>query len=241
MSKLFISDLHLDPSRPAATAAFLAFLAGPCREARALYILGDLFEVWIGDDDDNPHHARVREALLALTSAGVPCAFIHGNRDFLIGVDFSATTGVELLAESTVIDLDGEPTLIMHGDSLCTHDTAYQRLRRFTHNQRVQSLLLALPLGLRRRIARWARQKSQAAQAGLPPAITDVSQDSVLAAMREAGVSRLIHGHTHRPAVHQFVLDGRPARRIVLGDWYEQGSVLRCANGECRLEALSFG
>ena len=228
MTTLFISDLHLDGSRPETTAQFLKFLAEEARGAAALYILGDFFEVWIGDDDDDPHHARVMDGLRTLTAAGVPVFLMHGNRDFLIGERFAGRTGVKLLSDPALVDLDGKPTLLMHGDTLCTDDLQYQRARRFMRNGLVQGVYLALPLSLRRRIAAYARAKSQKDTAAKASYIMDVNQDTVESVMAQHGVTRLIHGHTHRPAIHRFKgADGKAMERIVLGDWYEQSSILR--------------
>ncbi|MCC5795397.1 MAG: UDP-2,3-diacylglucosamine diphosphatase [Chromatiales bacterium] len=238
MTTLFVSDLHLDATRPAATQSFLELLAGECRQADALYILGDLFEAWIGDDDPDPHHREVIRALRALTDAGVPCAFVHGNRDFLVGRRFSTETGVHLLAEGSVIDLYGRPVLLMHGDSLCTDDIAYQRLRHIVRQRWLQRLLLTLPVNTRRKIALWARGRSQQAQSAQAPEIMDVNQDAVADALREAGVRHLVHGHTHRPAVHHFELDGKLAERWVLGDWYDQPQILRSSPSGWALSPL---
>lgn len=238
MTTLFISDLHLDPERPEITRLFLDFLAGEARRAEALYILGDLFEAWIGDDDDDPHHARVTAGLRALAEAGVPVRVMHGNRDFLLGADFAARSACRLLPEHELIELYGEPTLLLHGDTLCTDDTAYQQFRAQVRSPAWQQAFLAKPLAERRAFAAQARRESRLAQSRLDQAIMDVNPEAVKKVMREHGVRRLIHGHTHRPAVHEFELDGAPATRIVLGDWYEQGSVLRCDADGCRLESL---
>lgn len=227
MTTLFISDLHLDGSRPETTELFLEFLEEEAAEASALYILGDFFEVWIGDDDDDLHHVQVMAGLKALSSSGVPVHLMHGNRDFLIGKRFAERTGVKLLADPTVIDLGG-PTLLMHGDTLCTDDLQYQKARRFLRNRLVQGIYLALPLSLRRRIAAYARAKSKTDTAAKASYIMDVNQQAVEEAMRQHGVTRLIHGHTHRPAIHRFKSkDGKAMERIVLGDWYDQSSILR--------------
>ena len=228
MTTLFISDLHLDGSRPEITGLFQEFLEEEAAKASALYILGDFFEVWIGDDDDDLHHAQVTAGLKTLTSAGVPVYLMHGNRDFLIGRRFAERTGVKLLADPTVIDLGGSPTLLMHGDTLCTDDLQYQKARRFLRNRMVQGIYLALPLSLRRRIAAYARAKSKTDTAAKASYIMDVNQQAVESVMAQHGVTRLIHGHTHRPAVHCFKsVDGKDMERIVLGDWYEQSSILR--------------
>jgi UDP-2,3-diacylglucosamine hydrolase len=240
MSLLFVSDLHLHPSRPRITRLFLEFLAGEARTASHLYILGDLFEAWIGDDDPEPHYREVQEALRELTRAGVRCSFVHGNRDFLVGARFCARTGVELLPDRSIAEVGGQPALLMHGDALCTDDRAYQRLRRVTASPVARRLMLALPLALRRRLAGWARQQSRAAQQDKPAAIMDVNPQAVAQALRGAGVTRLIHGHTHRPAIHRFTLDSQPAERIVLGDWYTQGSVLRIRDAGFELATLAL-
>lgn len=238
MATLFISDLHLDPQRPAITTLFLDFLKRRAAKAEALYILGDLFEAWIGDDDDAQLGREVASALSDLTAQGVAVYLVHGNRDFLLGERFAASSGVQLLPETTVIDLYGTPTLIMHGDTLCTDDVAYQAFRAQVRSPQWQSQLLTRPLAERRQIARQLREGSQQATRQKASEITDVNPDAVVRTMREHGVYRLIHGHTHRPATHELLIDGRPAQRIVLGDWYEQGSVLSCDTGGCRLEGL---
>jgi UDP-2,3-diacylglucosamine hydrolase len=238
MATLFISDLHLDERRPAITALFLDWLRTRVPAAEALYILGDLFEVWIGDDDDGALGITVVGALRALVERGVPVFFLHGNRDFLLGKDFAAASGIQLLPESRVIDLYGTPTLLMHGDTLCTDDVKYQAFRAQVRSPQWQASTLAKPLSLRRMLARQLRDESQQATADKPPDIMDVNQEAVLDALRAHGVRHLIHGHTHRPAIHEFEFDAEPARRIVLGDWYVQGSVLVCDAGGCRLEKL---
>lgn len=226
MTTLFISDLHLDGSRPAVTRLFFSFLEGEARTADALYILGDLFEAWIGDDDDDTHHQAVL-ARLQDFALSVPLAIMHGNRDFLLGERFARTTGCRLMAEAEVVDLYGAPTLLMHGDQLCTDDADYQSFRVLSRDPQWQQGMLAKPLAERRAIARQARDRSTIENAMKSEAIMDVNADAVADALRSHGVRRMIHGHTHRPAVHEFELDGAPATRIVLGDWYDQGSVLR--------------
>jgi UDP-2,3-diacylglucosamine hydrolase len=230
VTTLFISDTHLDGARPDITAQFLEFLAVEARAAQRLYILGDLFETWIGDDDPDPDKTRVRSALQALTSHGIPCFFMHGNRDFLLGRRFEQMTGATLIADGTVIDLYGRRVLLMHGDTLCIDDHAYQRLRRIVHNPLVQWGLRRLSLAQRQRLAAKMREGSKAhieAADKSAPYIMDVNQQAVIETMRRHQVDCLIHGHTHRPAIHDLTVDDRPATRIVLGDWYEQGSVLR--------------
>lgn len=238
---LFISDLHLDPARPMATRAFLRFLAGAAREAGHLYILGDLFEFWIGDDEEQPPAAEVGAALAAFTGAGHRCSIMRGNRDFLLGQRFAAMTGVELLADPSAITLGNERILLMHGDLLCTDDQAYQRYRRRVHDPRLQRLFLALPRSWRRAVGAAGRRRSRSYAQDRPAEIMDVNQAAVSAAMRQAGVLHLIHGHTHRPAIHSFMLDGRPANRSVLGAWDEQGSVLTWTPDGPVLASLPFG
>jgi len=235
---LFIADLHLDPARPAITDLFLDFLATEARAASALYILGDLFEAWIGDDDDAPHHRPVVAALRDLSTQDTAVHVAHGNRDFLLGAGFAAASGAQLLGEQTVIDLFGTPTLLMHGDTLCTDDTAYLAFRAQVRDPDWQHEFLATPLAERRQIAQGLRERSAASTRDKPAEIMDVNAAAVAQTMRAAGVHQLIHGHTHRPAIHEFELDGEPARRIVLGDWYTQGSVLRCSAEGCVLESL---
>jgi len=230
VTTLFISDLHLDGTRPDITAQFLDFLEREAQAAEALYILGDLFEAWIGDDDPDPDKRRVIHGLRAVTRAGVKSFLIHGNRDFLIGSRFCHETGVELLHDGTVIDLYGRRVLLMHGDLLCIDDHSYQRLRRIVRNPIVQFVMRRLTLRQRQKLAERMREGSKEHIKSMDiaaPQIMDVNQDEVRRTMERFGVDCIIHGHTHRPAVHELQVDGKPALRIVLGDWYEQGSVLR--------------
>ncbi|HET7921908.1 MAG TPA: UDP-2,3-diacylglucosamine diphosphatase [Gammaproteobacteria bacterium] len=236
MATLFISDLHLDAARPHITSLFLDLLAGAARRAESLYILGDFFEAWIGDDDPDPHPARVMAALADYHALGIPVYFMHGNRDFLIGSGFADKTGCQLLHEPTVLDLHGTPTLLLHGDSLCTDDAAYQQFRSMVRNPDWQRAFLAKPLTERRALAAQARAESRAQTAAKAADIMDANQDAVEDILRKYGVNRLIHGHTHRPAVHRFVSDGQPRTRIVLGDWYEQRSLLWVDADGVRLE-----
>lgn len=240
MTPLFISDLHLDASRPAATDCFLRFLAGPAGDARSLFILGDLFEAWTGDDAADHHDRTVISALRNYTKSGSRCSFLRGNRDFLVGGQFAAETGCTLLPDEALVEINGEMVLLMHGDTLCTADKSYQRYRRIVHTPSIQRLFLLLPTGLRASVAAYARRRSMQANAGKSPDIMDVSTTSVSAALKRHGVNVLVHGHTHRPAVHSLEVEGRPARRIVLGDWYEQGSFLRWPATGPELATLSF-
>ena len=224
---LFISDVHLSDDDPGMLALFLGFLAHRARGAGALYILGDLFDAWIGDDDDRPAHQAIARALRALTDGGTTCALMHGNRDFLIGRRFARAAGCRLLRDPTRILLGGEPVLLMHGDLLCTDDIPYQRFRRRVRNPIVQRLFLFKRLAARRQIAADYRAKSTAATAEKQQDIMDVNPAEVARRMRRAKVQRLVHGHTHRPADHDLTLGHRRAYRHVLADWRpERGEVL---------------
>jgi UDP-2,3-diacylglucosamine hydrolase len=242
MAALFISDLHLDPSRPRITELFESYLASDeVRHADALYILGDLVEAWIGDDDDAELPRRIATAIRAVHDAGVPVYFMVGNRDFLLGEAFARRAGMTLLEDGTVHDIHGRPTLLMHGDVLCTDDTAYQAVRQEVRNPEWQKQILSMPLEARRAFAAKAREDSKAHTGSTTESIMDVNDAAVTETMRKAGATRLIHGHTHRPAVHAFMLDGKAAERIVLGDWYEQGSVLRVDGDGVELRGLAIG
>ncbi len=236
-STLFISDLHLDPSRPAVTRVFLDFLAGPARKAAALYILGDLFEAWIGDDAIERHHGEIATGLKAL-STRIPIYFMAGNRDFLLGAEYARLAGMERIAEPVLHDFYGVSTLLLHGDILCTDDTEYRAFRAMVHNPAWQHDFLAKPIEVRRAMAGTARERSGERLRTLAPEIMDVNPEAVAQTFRKQGVRRVIHGHTHRPAIHQLEVDGIARERIVLGNWHEQGgSVLWLdANGP-RLEA----
>ncbi|HHG8774344.1 TPA: UDP-2,3-diacylglucosamine diphosphatase [Raoultella planticola] len=235
MATLFIADLHLQTEEPAITAGFLCFLRGEAREADALYILGDLFEAWIGDDDPNPLHQEIASALNALTRSGVPCYFIHGNRDFLIGQRFARACGMTLLAEEKVLDLYGRRVLIMHGDTLCTDDAGYLAFRAKVHTPWIQRLFLALPLFIRRRIAARMRADSKAANSSKSMAIMDVNPQAVVNVMEKHQVQWLIHGHTHRPAIHSLNANGEPAFRVVLGAWHSEGSMVKVSKDDVEL------
>jgi UDP-2,3-diacylglucosamine hydrolase len=238
VTTLFISDLHLDPAQPGITQQFLEFLARAEGRTEAVYILGDLFEAWLGDDDPEPEYRRVIAALGALRSAGARTYFMHGNRDFLVGERFSTDSGCELLDEHTLIELHGTRLLLMHGDLLCTDDVEYQAFRRMVRDPAWQQRMLALPLGQRAALARQVKSQTRAAVMAKAEEIMDVNQETVEATMRRFDVRTLLHGHTHRPNVHRFALDGENATRIVLGDWYTQGSVVRWDASGFRLESL---
>jgi UDP-2,3-diacylglucosamine hydrolase len=227
MPTLFISDLHLDLARPDIVDLYTRFLSEEARAADALYILGDLFESWIGDDDDSELAERIATATKALHDSGVSVFFMHGNRDFLLGDAYAARAGITLLADPTVVELAGERTLLMHGDTLCTDDAEYQKFRTMVRNPQWQQQFLTRPLSERRAFAAQARGESKKQTAMKPAEIMDVNQAAVEEAMRVHGVRRLIHGHTHRPAAHRLIVTGEAAERLVLGDWYEHSSVLR--------------
>lgn len=243
MATLFISDLHLDPARPDITQLFGEFVDGEARQAEALYILGDLFEAWVGDDDPSDTGAFVAKKLKALADSDVPVSFIRGNRDFLVGDDYARRAGMAILPDPAVVVLYGRPTLLMHGDLLCTDDTAYQQFRTQTRNPAWQAQFLSQPLAARLAFAQQARAASQMRQgelrdAGTMETITDVAPRTVSETFVRYGIDTLIHGHTHRPAVHELDVAGEACRRIVLGDWYTQGSVLRVDADGAKLSSL---
>lgn len=236
---LFISDLHLAAERPRATELFLRFARDRARQAEALYVLGDLFDAWIGDDDGGPLATAVRGALSELTAAGVAVSFQGGNRDFLIGAQFVGATGVRLLPDHAVIDLYGVPTLLMHGDLLCTDDLDYQQARRMLRNPAFVADFLAKPLPARAALAAEYRRRSGEATSLKAEDIMDVNTDAVAQAMRAHGVRRLIHGHTHRPAIHDLSLDGTAAQRIVLAEWHDDEGQCVCVTADAvTVEAL---
>jgi len=238
VTTLFISDLHLEAARPEIGEQFLEFLEQEAAYAEALYILGDLFEAWIGDDDPNPHYAEMKSTIRSVADDGVPVFFMHGNRDFLIGQRFARETGVQLLPDPCKVNLYGQDVLLSHGDALCIDDVKYQEVRTVTRNPGWQAMMLKKPLAERQAIARQARADSMAHGGSLDPQISDVNQGAVEQLLKGHDVRTLLHGHTHRPAVHRFLLEGVPATRIVLGDWYEQGSVVRWDAGGPELSAL---
>ena len=236
---LFISDLHLSPDRPEPIAAFQALLRGPARGAAALYAIGDLFDAWLGDDQlREPLPAAVATTFADLAASGTPIYLQRGNRDFLLGDRFAQASGATLLPDAVVHDVQGTPTLIMHGDQLCTDDVDYQRFRAYWQDPDHRRRLLALPYFVRRGIAAFFRAASRRATAGKAEVIMDVNADAVGAALREHGVARMIHGHTHRPARHELVVDGRRCERYVLADWYTTGSYLRVDADGCRAVSL---
>jgi len=223
---LFISDLHLDAAAPAVIERFIEFLRVDAAASDALYILGDLFEAWIGDDDENPAAARVRDALRALTADGVACFIQHGNRDFLLGARFMAASGCRLLPDPAVLDHGGTRFVLTHGDALCTADRGYQRLRRIVRSAPLRGAWRALPLAWRRRLAALARRRSRAYTRQAPPSIMDAQPAAVAALLRATRADVLVHGHTHRPDVHRVPVQGRERTRIVLGDWPDRSNAL---------------
>ena len=217
MSRLFVSDVHLDSSTPEAVEQFLAFLRTHTGGAEALYILGDLFEVWVGDDETDPVKKHVCDALRALTANGVACFVLHGNRDFLLGRGFCENTGCRLLPDPVIAEFDGERVLLTHGDALCTDDHSYQELRSVVRTAPWQRRFLSLPLADRELLANQARAGSRQHTARTIPQIMDVNPQAVAKAYAVTGVRRIIHGHTHRPGIHDTTVSGVPAQRIVLG------------------------
>jgi len=238
MTTLFISDLHLEADRPDIGAQFFAFLQGEARNAEALYILGDLFEAWVGDDDPDPHYAACKKALKQLVDSGVPVYFMHGNRDFMVGERFAEETGVTILPDPTQAVIYGTSVLLSHGDAYCTDDVEYQQVRLMTRNPEWQAMILAKSLEERLAIARHAREESMVRGQRISMEIIDVNDAAVKQAITESGVDVLLHGHTHRPDVHEVDLGERVATRIVLGDWYEQGSIVRWDNEGPELVSL---
>lgn len=236
--KLLISDLHLEESRPDITGAFLRFLETRAVAAEALYILGDFFEAWIGDDGMTPFQHSIAAALRTLSERGVRIFVMHGNRDFLLGQAFCREAGCSLLDDPSVLDFEGQRVLLMHGDSLCIDDHAYLRLRRILRNPLVLWLLRHLPLRSRHALARKLRSESREQTRLKPSDIVDASPAEVVRVMQQHGVFTLIHGHTHRPAEHSLLLDDQPARRIVLGDWDQQGWALCWDRGVFSLDAF---
>ena len=223
----FIADLHLAENRPDITNCFLNFLKNDAIKAQSLYILGDLFEAWIGDDDDGKYLATIAKALSSLSDLGTTIYYIHGNRDFLLGQRFAKKSAMILLPEVDLIDLYGQSVVIMHGDTLCTRDIAYQKFRKKSRSWWWQALVKSLPLFVRKKIAADYRKKSAAATAIKSQDIMDVTPQEVVKCLEHYQSQLLIHGHTHRPATHELVANAKPAQRIVLGDWYEQGAWLK--------------
>ena len=240
MTSYFISDLHLDETRPAVTRAFLHYLQQWAGHCDALYILGDFFEVWVGDDDDAPLAQAIIKALKAFSDSGSALYLMHGNRDFLLGESLCQQTGATLLPDPTVIDLYGQRTLLMHGDSLCTQDTEYMAFRQQARSASWQQQLLSQPLAARRALATQLREQSQSMNALKAEDIMDVTPAEVEQVMRQQQCLRLIHGHTHRPHRHAMNLDGQKAERIVLGDWCDKAWILKAQVQSLELQAFKL-
>ena len=239
MSTLFIADIHLGSEHPEISKRFIEFLQQQAAAAEALYILGDLFEVWIGDDAVQPEHQPAITALKQLTDSGTAVYVMHGNRDFLLGKEFEAMSGCQLISEPLVIDLYGTPTLLLHGDVLCTDDSDYMQMRQQLRSPAWQQQFLAATEEQRLQVARQYRDESRSRTQTKSLEIMDVNCNAVIETMRSHGVTQLIHGHTHRPAVHELEIDGQAGKRIVLGDWYSQNSSLSCDGLGCRLSNLN--
>ena len=237
---LLISDLHLQEERPDITRAFLELIAGRARDAQALYILGDFFEAWIGDDAMSPFQRSICQALRELSDSGTPIFLMHGNRDFMIGRAFCKAAGCTLLPDPSVITLNDEPVLLMHGDSLCTRDQAYIRMRRYLRHPLTLFVLRHLPVSTRHKLARKLRSESRSQTRMKANDIVDVTPEEVPRVMAEHGVRTLIHGHTHRPAIHKLQVNDQPARRIVLGDWDHQGWAVQVDERGFQLEAFDL-
>ncbi|PTC03749.1 UDP-2,3-diacylglucosamine diphosphatase [Vibrio mediterranei] len=240
MTTLFISDLHLSPSQPQITDCFVKFMREEAIHAEALYVLGDLFEFWIGDDDPSDFAQAIKTEFKTLTQSGVSCYFIQGNRDFLLNRRFCKETGIKLLDEHSVIDLYGRKTVILHGDTLCTEDHKYQAFRAKVHMPWLQWIFNRLPFFTRQHIVNKIQGDIRDVKAQKSLDIMDVTQSEVETLMKQCGTDLMIHGHTHRPNVHQFEVDNKPYTRIVLGDWYQQGSVLVCTPKSQHLEVRRF-
>lgn len=245
MAILFISDLHLCASRPSVTKRFIDFLNTSAPKYEALFILGDFFEVWLGDDNNDPHDREVINALAKFTQRSLPVYFMQGNRDFLIGKHFAKQTGVTLIPDPYVVELYGDKVLLMHGDSLCTLDVAHQRFRKIVRNPVFQWLFLKLPLFCRQRIAKKLRNKSRQSfikenAVSITSVNTngrfEVTQQAVESALIQCQAQILIHGHTHQAGIHEFKLKNKPAKRIVLGEWGPLGNVLVYAKGSLALK-----
>ena len=239
MSYCFISDLHLNEDRPDITKAFLNFLENTARKAEKLYILGDLFEAWIGDDNQNEFISEIQNALIKINKT-TKVFFMHGNRDFLIGPEFASSAGMEILNDPVVEEMFGNPVLLMHGDLLCIEDIDYQKFRKVSRDIKWQTEFLNKSLGERRRIAQDLRSASKEATGQKKEEIMDVSESEVIKMIRESSVNLLIHGHTHRPNSHNIDVENHTAKRIVLGDWDEYGWYIWMDSNSCELNKFSI-
>lgn len=238
MSTYIIADLHLSENEPAITAGFIHFIEQQAIHADSLYILGDFFNYWIGDDDATPLHQQVADALKQLTRRGIPCYFIHGNRDFLLGQHYAKQCGMTILPQETRLEIENQRILILHGDTLCTDDIAYQNYRKKVYNPWIRRLFLALPLFVRRRIAQKMRKNSQYASSLKSDSIMDVNPQAVASTFEKYQVDWMIHGHTHRPAIHEIVINDKKYYRGVLGAWHHEGSAF--VIDEHGIELISF-
>ncbi|MBR9875445.1 MAG: UDP-2,3-diacylglucosamine diphosphatase [Vibrionaceae bacterium] len=240
MTTLFISDLHLTPSRPDITECFVTFMRTEVPKADALYVLGDLFEFWVGDDDNTPFSNQIRTEFKALTDRGVPVFFIQGNRDFLLGERFCKQTGITLLDDVCTIDLYGTKAVILHGDTLCTDDVNYQKFRKTVHQPWLQWVFNHIPWFIKKKIVAKVQSDIRDDKSSKSLDIMDVNQDEVEKVMSQHCVDLMIHGHTHRPDTHNFDVNGVKKTRIVLGDWYTQGSVLQANSDHLVLQTRPF-
>lgn len=240
MTTLFISDLHLTPSSPEITQCFQRFMRQEAINAKALYVLGDLFEFWIGDDDTSEFAQQIKHEFLTLTTHGVPCYFIQGNRDFLLGQRFARDTGIQLLNEEHVIDLYGRQAVILHGDTLCIDDVSYQNYRKKVHQPWLQWIFNRLPFAFKQKIVTKIQGDIRDQKQSKSMQIMDVTQSEVERVMAAHHVDLMIHGHTHRPNIHHFVTEDGEKTRVVLGDWYSQGSVLVCHPKSFELQSRPF-
>jgi UDP-2,3-diacylglucosamine hydrolase len=241
MTTLFISDLHLEEKRPDIIAAFFDFLTNKASNAESLYILGDFFEAWIGDDENTPLQVSVKEALKKLTDSGTQLFLMHGNRDFLMGQLFCEETGAVLLSDPSVVNIYDHDVLLMHGDSLCSHDVEYIKFRKSMRNEEWQTLFLKRSLPERQLVAQQLRAISQAKNKGKAQEIMDVKPEDVVQAIKDGNVATLIHGHTHRPAIHELEVEGKTCKRIVLGDWDKDVWYIEALNnGELGLHNYSI-
>ena len=238
MTVLFISDLHLTPERPGIARAFCEFMVNRAPQADALYILGDFFEYWVGDDAMEPFHHDIAARLKAFSDTGKPLYIMAGNRDFAIGKPFLKATGAQWLNDPCLIDLDGEPVLLMHGDLLCTNDQQYLKYRKRIRHPLVMSILRMTPLSYRKNLGRKIRENSKKAKTGKTLEIMDVTQEEVIRIMTQHGVKTLIHGHTHRPAIHDVKLGDDTGKRYVMGDWDQSGWCLEYQNGQLELQSF---
>ena len=237
---LFISDLHLSPSRPHITHLFLSFLEQRAQGTKTLFILGDLFDYWIGDDDPSAPRKQVISGLRRLSHSGTSVNIVHGNRDFLLAEQFATECGAHILSDCTVIDCDGLSTLLLHGDLLCSDDHTYQRFRELSRTEQWQKMVLGKPLWLRLGLVRWYRIRSYFHKRQQPSEIMDVNVDTVWQYANHYGVSRIIHGHTHRPGHHKMTENDLTLDRYVLGEWHRSAQILSIDSNGINFEKISL-